>query len=411
MPRTTEEKITELTVAHGPLFKKLVQSKRIPVSQIGNFFGRHSDRRTAILKKMREGVTYSEAYQQSGDCFDTKRWPKISNRAAACRGLILRTAAGVASMGHDKAWSDEDIQQIERLTKEIAADVRKLMRVLVKCEVTENNDRMTKQRKVRLCNVDNFQSAFTRVISSLRTAQTKLRKCVRDVPHMREKVGRLPTTDDVAKTAIESARIIRGIPILMRVINGEAASTAGRQTSSDLYGIGPEYALILKNYLRSGKRAKRIAIHKLPDADALVSAWIAERYTLPNEDCLVEFVPRDFDPDSNHSFDLILDVGRQHDPSRMTFDHKPPAFTHRDEECATSLIWKYTKSKGCSVEHLEELVDLVHDGDATTRRLKSTAYAESRSRGLHAIIKSARNYALSDSMLYQGVAAYLDARF
>jgi len=234
MPRTTEEKITELIVEHGPLVKKLIQSGRIPDSQIGNFFGRHSDRREAILKGMREKATYSDAYQQSCDCFDTKRWSKISNRAAACRGLILRTAAGLASMGRDKAWSDEEIQQIAKLTESIADDARKVVQVLAECEVTANNDRMTKPRKVGPCKVGNFRPTFTRVMSRLRTARTKLRKCVRDVPRMQEKIGELPTVDDVARTAVESARIIRGIPILLRVINGQAALPVSRQKCSNL---------------------------------------------------------------------------------------------------------------------------------------------------------------------------------
>ncbi len=48
-------------------------------------------------------------------------------------------------------------------------------------------------------------------------------------------------------------------------------------------------------------------------------------------------------------------------------------------------------------------------GDAATRRSKSNVYAESRSVGLHAIIKAARSYSQGDLMLYQGIAAYLDA--
>jgi len=100
-----------------------------------------------------------------------------------------------------------------------------------------------------------------------------------------------------------------------------------------------------------------------------------------------------------------------YDPSRRIFDHKPPAFSHRDEECATTLIWKYAQSTGRRVNHLKGLIELIHDGDAATRRSGSQAYRSSQSHGLHAIIKSARSYAQSDSMLYHGIAQYLDAMF
>ncbi|MFM7073685.1 MAG: hypothetical protein ACKO38_18005 [Planctomycetota bacterium] len=159
------------------------------------------------------------------------------------------------------------------------------------------------------------------------------------------------------------------------------------------------------------ERRLRIATHALPDADALVSTWLTERFLFAGEACRVEFVPRDFVPADNAPYDAVLDVGRTFNPERRLFDHKPPAFGHRDEHCATSLVWQHLRAVACPSADLQELVELVHDGDAATRRSRSNAYAHSRTQGLHALITSARAYAQSDRMLYQGIAAYLDAEF
>lgn len=87
-----------------------------------------------------------------------------------------------------------------------------------------------------------FSPTLNCVMSRLNTARTKLKKCVRDVPHMNAKTGELSTVDDVAKTAIESARIIRGAPILVRVVRGQSTMPASRRKSRDSDVAGSEYA-------------------------------------------------------------------------------------------------------------------------------------------------------------------------
>ncbi|MCA9115857.1 MAG: hypothetical protein KDA79_12295 [Planctomycetaceae bacterium] len=69
-----------------------------------------------------------------------------------------------------------------------------------------------------------------------------------------------------------------------------------------------------------------------------MAASLAERYLFPDGPCIVEFVPRDYIPSPDRPYDCVLDVGRIHDTGRLIFDHKPPAFEHRDEQCVSSLM-------------------------------------------------------------------------
>ncbi len=107
----------------------------------------------------------------------------------------------------------------------------------------------------------------------------------------------------------------------------------------------------------------------------------------------------------------MVDEGRTHDADRPIFDHKPAASEYRDTHCPISLVWQHAISAGVDVEHLRDLVELVHDGDAASRRSKSKTYTESRLIGLPAFIKAARSYAKGDPMLYEGIAEYLDANY
>ena len=158
-------------------------------------------------------------------------------------------------------------------------------------------------------------------------------------------------------------------------------------------------------------RSSRIAYRsRSATPDALVSAWIADRYLFPNEQCRVEFISRTRSPSRLAPYDCVVDVGNTYDPAKLHFDHKPPAFTDRDEHCASSLVWQHAMDLQRPVSRLKRLVNLVHDGDAKTRRNGSADYQHSRTLGLHAVIKHARAYSQSDRMLYQAIAACLDGR-
>lgn len=405
------KKVQELTKAHGPIIEELIQKGQLPLNQLDNFFGRHYERRCLILSLMQNGLSYSRSYQESEGSFDTKKWEKVANRTASCRGLLLRSTADLVAQGLLARTCEAEFSQLETIALELAAEAKRLLVELACHEFEDTTKPQTTERSRKTQRGHSPVVTFDQALSNLKTARSKLRKTTRDIPQMADKLGTLPSVHEVAKTAIEIGRLVCGVQVFLAALETDDTPVPTNHRAKDAWGIGEEYASWLTGKAPVTGTQKRIATHKRPDADALVSAWMTDRFLFPNDRCQVEFVARSPLFQDDHGYDAVVDIGAQHDPARLVFDHKPPAFRHRDEECASSLVWRHAQSLGCSVDHLESLVELVHDGDAITRRPRSEAYAQSRTNGLHAIIKHAKAYAQSDPMLYQGVAAYLDARY
>lgn len=154
----------------------------------------------------------------------------------------------------------------------------------------------------------------------------------------------------------------------------------------------------------------RVATHRKPDADALVSAWLASRYLFDDRRVEVVFVARECSIDKLAQFDCVVDLSCIHDPERLIFDHKPPAFCDRNETCATRLVWKHLLSLRRPVEHLASLISVVHEGDSNPPRRPSAALMASRNDGLHAAVRQARTTLESDKEVFQAVSRWL-ARF
>lgn len=148
---------------------------------------------------------------------------------------------------------------------------------------------------------------------------------------------------------------------------------------------------------------KRVATHQNPDAAALVSAWLASRYLFDDRRVEVAFVARGCSVDRLAQYDCVVDLSCIHDPERLIFDHKPPAFANRNETCATRLVWKHLLSLRRPVEHLASLVSVVHEGDSNPPRRPSAALTASRKDGLHAIVRQARTSLGSDKEVFQAV--------
>src|SRR5207302_6691572 len=55
-------------------------------------------------------------------------------------------------------------------------------------------------------------------------------------------------------------------------------------------------------------------------------------------------------------FDCVVDIGRTHDPRRLRFDHKPPAFPDRNQTCAAKLVWEFLLQQGRPLGHLVDLI-------------------------------------------------------
>lgn len=108
---------------------------------------------------------------------------------------------------------------------------------------------------------------------------------------------------------------------------------------------------------------KRIVTHKKPDADALVATWLATRYLFDGEEVEVVFVGRSYAVPADPSQDCVVDVGREYDPARLVFDHKPPAFSDRNGTCAARLVWEHLLCLGRPVHHLQQLIQVIHEGD------------------------------------------------
>ncbi|HRX82500.1 MAG TPA: DUF123 domain-containing protein, partial [Pirellulaceae bacterium] len=126
---------------------------------------------------------------------------------------------------------------------------------------------------------------------------------------------------------------------------------------------------------------KTIVTHKRPDLDAIVSAWLAQDFLFAGQDSQVVFVDRGRVPRLKDSADCLVDVGNEHDPSRLRFDHKPPAFPNRRDSCAAKLVWEYLFACGLELHHLAELIQITFEGD-TLR--SSPALRASRESGPHA---------------------------
>jgi hypothetical protein len=155
---------------------------------------------------------------------------------------------------------------------------------------------------------------------------------------------------------------------------------------------------------------KRIATHKRPDGDAIASVWLAERYLFAAEVVEVVFLPRKMPAAGWPPVDCMVDVGNAHDPERLRFDHKPPAFADRNASCAAKLVWEHLTAKGQPVSHLARLVQAVHEGDSNPPRRLSPLLTKSRTDGFHAAFTRAqREDGVDDLALYRAMRQWLDA--
>jgi hypothetical protein len=397
------KKVRDLSSVHGTAFDDMINADRMSIKAVDNFYGRHFDRQSSILAAMRDGQSYSKAYANSSSCFDTIRWSKIAARSASCRGLILKAACHFADETQ-AGIEDKLLSLVDGISDSLLEQMQHFAQLDIVADERTIKKRVHKGVKVA-------SQSRKKSITDLRTANSKLRKNARDLPRMSEKLGCCPTVREVASVAIESGQMLA----IIRLLKLAKESTKHQEEQPgrfiDPWGIGQTCAARLRHLYAANRPRKLIATHRKPDADALVSTWMTDRFVFSGDECEIEFVPRDFTPGPGMKFDAVVDVGKSFDPERLIFDHKPPSFAHRDEHCATSLVWEHAIWLGRRIKKLKPLVELVHDGDAATRRGKSAKYRASRTNGLHAIIKEASKYAESDQILYRGIRAYLDAKY
>jgi hypothetical protein len=157
---------------------------------------------------------------------------------------------------------------------------------------------------------------------------------------------------------------------------------------------------------RVGRRSLcsvRIITHSEPDGDAIVSAWLAERFLLVDEVAEVIFVPRPRVIGAHRPGDCLVDVGNTHDPGNLFFDHKRPAFRSRHASCAAKLVWDHVRGLGIDAQDLEPLIRAVFAGDSPKMRpVYEREYRESGTNGFHAELPRIRGAGASDAETYRG---------
>ncbi len=393
-------RLDELVEAHGDVVRDFVAAKKLPTRQLGNFFGRHSERRSAILRGMQIGQSYSKAYSISAVEFDTKRWAKVPNRVASARGLLLKGLASVVGSSSADLMTEEVRVAISELKEASIVLAANLLREPM------NEQEPRKRDKPKPVSVSPLTAGA--LSSGLRTAVSKVSKTVRDVPRMHERLGERPSVYQVAAALADCARIVRGGELAGALANRFQKQKQSHRT--DPWGVGQEYSQCFASVPRASDL--RIATHKRPDADALVSAWLVDRYLLHDKNCSVHFIEkRKLQTDT---FDAVVDIGNRFDPDAYRYDHKPlkddpdRQFQTRYDECACSLVLRQIANPPAE---LRDFVTLIHDGDAIPRRSRSEGYQASRSNGFHAIVRAFRDYCSSDQMIYGAVSLYLDVRF
>lgn len=157
-------------------------------------------------------------------------------------------------------------------------------------------------------------------------------------------------------------------------------------------------------------RMKLILTHCDPDLDAIVSAWLAQRFIFADEPSEVRFVSA-ITERIIASAHCIVDVGKIHNRKTLRFDHKGVECL-RHVTCSAKLVWRHLRKLGLYVEDLEELLELVHDGDSMTRRSeKRLRYFMSCRVGVHAKLKEVRAHHADDGTVYKVMADYLDEQF
>ena len=387
--------------------------RRVSGTRIIELSNMWPERSYFILDNLFRGGTITDAFISSGHSYDTHGWREINSRLYHSRGLVLR--ALLAALWQNHHLDDEYVDRIELLgivngASELAARCLQLIeRFPIQCETIGSLP--TSSRALR-AELDPRAEDLYDARSNLSRTVGFIQKCVRDIPLMPEKIGTAPTLSQRARANVDIARMSQGLSLLRAVLTSESQmSNSSCQQVTDHWGIGVPYSAWLGPLEQHVPFTRRIATHHKPDGDALVATWLLDRFLFTADRVHVEFVPRNYLATDDHHFDSVVDVGRSWNPELLHFDHKPPAFRHRDKTCATRLVWEELRRRGCQIEHLEELVDVVHDGDAASRRGKSQAYKESRKHGLHAHIKYVSRWAESSEILYHSIAMWLDGCF
>ena len=309
----------------------------------------------------------------------------MPSRLSRFRGKLLNTVAKLYwATNRQQYLSDRPVlcnclQQIEGDCQQIVASMVNQHSSVI--EIGRKPSTITESIK-------SPESASLNLGQDLKQVTGVVSKIANDVPRVVEMIGVKPTLYQCAKINLEVAKLLQGVRLL-RDISQDTPLPQPRKTRKDFdpFGIGARYEQYLSSAYDETRFTFSIATHKNPDADALVSSWLASRYGLVNDNARIAFVGRGANPKSLADHYFVVDIGKTHDVLNRRFDRKPPAFANRDETCATRLVWDWLLQQELGSEErknlikLKSFVSLVHDRDAVSRRARSPAYKESREAG------------------------------
>ena len=391
---------------------EIIFAANLSAKRLVSLSNTHIGRVEKIADRLRSGLSFSKASKYHSGGYDTVSWLEIESRLWRSRGTILNCAAKLYCSPNREDHLAERVGLDSSLTQIIDC-CNRIVELLAKqhCSVSKKGKKPgINTEPIKAPNSEKFclRSELNRIAGFLK-------KNVNDIPSILELLGVEPTLYESARINVEAMKIRQGAMILKNLVQGlQLPSPKKTRKGFGPFGIGARYEQYLSSAFDETRFAFSIATHKKPDADALVSSWLASRYGLVNDDARIAFVGREADVESLADHCFVVDVGKTHDVLSRRFDHKPPAFVNRDETCATRLIWEWLLEQNLGPEErknlveLESFVSLVRDGDAVSRRARSQAYKESREAGFHAHVACLRELSESDTMLANASFMWLD---
>ena len=375
------------------------------IIELSNFWYERAER---TIRMIMDGQPVSLAFRYRPGEFDTHSWNEVESRLRRFRGMLLKSA--IYQYRIPRNFSESKRQRLIQSINQIRSDCYQILQCTANfpLEPTEFGEFPD---SVERAEIDLANRSMLNIGPQINFVASVVGKCADNIPKIPRKLGLPPTVVQRAVVNIEVMRLLQAAQLLFRMLDGHELPPPERtQPGRDPFGVGPRYARLLSSAESPWDAEFRIATHCNPDADALVSAWLLSRFHWRGLSSKVEFV-RGRNSCELNNYNAVVDIGGCHEPSRLRFDHKQPAFQNRDETCSTKLVWQYLTETGWEVANLSNLVELVHDGDAVSRRGSSIPYSNSRRNGLHAHIDALRQLSESDEMLCNSALLWLDSLF
>ncbi len=109
---------------------------------------------------------------------------------------------------------------------------------------------------------------------------------------------------------------------------------------------------------------KLIVTHESPDADAIGYAYLMAKFAPGFEAYRIAFT--NFSNPNQELLkraDSVGDIGGQYSPQEWRFDHHHFKGADSTNTCATKMLWHHLRLLGRDVNHLEPLIEVIHQGD------------------------------------------------